>query len=111
AHEQAANVERPEDLPPGALPSKAPSFRVQAYGFRDYTDLFTPRQLTALTTFSDLVGEARDRILADALAAGFAKGVRLGDGGTDAAAYADAVATYLGLAQSRLGDWLNAICR
>ena len=30
-----------------------------------YRDLFTPRQLVALTTFSDLVGEARERVLAD----------------------------------------------
>ena len=33
-------------------------------------DLFTPRQLVALTTFSDLVGEAREKALADARAAG-----------------------------------------
>ena len=33
-------------------------------------DLFTPRQLVALTTFSDLVQEARERVKRDALAAG-----------------------------------------
>ena len=33
-------------------------------------DLFTHRQLVALTTFSDLVQEARERVKRDALAAG-----------------------------------------
>lgn len=110
AHERAANVERPENRPAGAIPPKAPSFRVQAYGFRDYTDLFTPRQLTALTTFSDLVGEAREHVLADALAAGHSEGARLADGGTDASAYADAIATYLGEVVSRLADLANSLC-
>ena len=53
----------------------------------------------ALTTFSDLVQEARDRVKRDAIAAGFRDdGTPLADGGTDAAAYADAVAVYLAFA-------------
>ena len=61
----------------------------------EFSDLFTNRQLLALTTFSDLVMEARERVLNDALAAGASLGERLEAGGTDAEAYADAVATYL----------------
>ena len=61
-----------------------------------WADLFTNRQLLALTTFSDLVIEARERVLSDTLAAGAPAGDRLESGGTDAEAYADAVATYLG---------------
>ena len=61
-------------------------------------DLFTPRQLVALTTFSDLVQEARERVKRDALAAGLPDdGKRLDAGGTGATAYADAVAVYLGV--------------
>ena len=57
---------------------------------------FTPRQLVALTTFSDLVQEARERVKRDALAAGLPDdGKPLRDGGTGATAYADAVAVYL----------------
>ena len=41
----------------------------RGYGFYRWSDLFTPRQLTALTTFSDLVHEARELATADALAA------------------------------------------
>lgn len=108
-HTDAARAAMPRNLPPGAIPPQAPSFRVQAYGFKNYTDLFTNRQLVALTTFSDLVGEARDRVLKDAVAGGLPEGERLADGGTDAAAYADAVATYLGLASSKMTNTNSSI--
>jgi len=69
--------------------------RLPMYGMPTWGDAFTARQLVALTTFSDLVGEARERVLRDALSTGMAEGERLEEGGTGAAAYADAVATYL----------------
>ena len=48
-----------------------------------FADLFTDRQLVALTTFSDLVGEARERIRLDAVAADMPDdGVPLREGGT-----------------------------
>ena len=79
-------------------------FRVQAYGMTQHADLFTNRQLTALTTFSDLVSEAREQILKDASAAGLIGSKRLFEGGVHAEAYADAsLATYLAfLSVSRL---------
>jgi putative DNA methylase len=77
------------------LPEKALGFRVQAYGIVKHRDLFTPRQLLALTTFSDLAREARMRVHADACAVMNDDGLRLTDGGRGVTAYADAVATYL----------------
>ncbi|GAA1915414.1 DUF1156 domain-containing protein [Nocardioides marmoribigeumensis] len=94
-HSYAADVDRPDDIPDTPLPAEALGFRVQSYGMKSWADLFTNRQLVALTTFSDLVTEARARIIAD--------------GGTDA--YADAVATYLGMGVSRMTDIANALCR
>uniref|UniRef100_UPI000B109886 DUF1156 domain-containing protein n=1 Tax=Rhodococcus sp. HS-D2 TaxID=1384636 RepID=UPI000B109886 len=108
--ESAAGVERPSNAPSAAIPSKAPSFRVQAYGMNKWSDLFTNRQLVALTTFSDLVGEACEKVLADAEAAGWSTGKRLADGGSGAVAYADAVATYLGFGISKATDYHNALC-
>ena len=76
-----------------------------AYGLRTWGHLFTDRQLVALTTFSDLVVEVHEKVLADALVVGMdADAPRLADGGTGAEAYADAVATYLGLGLSRACD-------
>ena len=109
AQRAASSLERPADLPTGSLPDKALSFRVQAYGMTEWVDLFTNRQLTALTLLSDLVTEARERVRTDALAAGLALGDELEAGGVGARAYADAVATYLGQGVSRSTDLNNSI--
>lgn len=108
--EQAALLPKPADAPVSDMPRQAPSFRVQAYGMTHHADLFTNRQLIALTTVSDLVGVARELILKDALAAGMTEGGRLEVGGVDAVAYADAVATYLGFGVSKATDYQNALC-
>lgn len=112
-HVSAADVPRPHDLPPQTMPdhSVSPSSHqtVKIYGFDKWVDLFTNRQLVALTTFSDLVGEARERVLREALAAGRPSGARLTDGGCGAEAYADAVATYLGMGVSRTTDLNNSL--
>lgn len=85
---------------------------VVEYGMTTFGDLFTERQLLALTTFSDLVGEARERVAADALAAGRPSDpMRLADGGTGEEAYADAVATYLAFVVDRLAMTANSIVR
>ena len=101
---EAAHLDRPTTVPATQLPPQAPSFRVQAYGMTEHADLFTNRQLTALTAFSDLVGEARAKILKDALEAGLSRGGRIHDGGNGAEAYAEAVSTYLGIASSNIAD-------
>lgn len=99
----------------GATPTRAmiTGGVCSAYGLRTWGHLFTPRQLVALTTFSDLVGEARERVLADARKVGFLPDDDrpLAEGGTGPVAYADAVATYLTMGVSRLTDICNALCR
>jgi len=109
-HTSVAQVPRPDDLPVSELPEKALGFRVQTYGFEQWVDLFTNRQLVALSALSDLVSEARSKVLEDALAAGIPAGERLEGGGAGAEAYADAVATYLALGVSRTADYCNALC-
>jgi putative DNA methylase len=110
-HRRAAAVERPVSAPEASLPTGALGFRVQNYGMTLWADLFTNRQLLALTTFSDLVTEARERVLRDARARGASDGDRLESGGLDAKAYADVVATYLSFAVSRLTSTNSALCR
>ena len=98
------------DVPETDLPAKALGFRVQEYGMIKWRDLFTPRQLVALTTFSDLACEARARVERDAIVAGLPDdSTPLRDGGTGATAYAEAVGVYLGIAVSRTTNTINAL--
>ena len=97
--------------PQGRNPKKLTGGTVYVYGLDEWWKLFTGRQLVALTTFSDLLGEVRERILVDAAAAGLADAqTRLRDGGHGAVAYADAVVTYLAFAIDRLVDRNSTIC-
>ena len=82
----------------------------RGYGFFVWADLFTDRQLVALTTFSDLVHEARAEIKRDALAAGLSDDpTPLRDGGTGAKAYAEAVSVYLAFGISKMTDYHSTI--
>ena len=74
----------------------------RGYGFKYWYEIFTPRQLLVLTTFSDLVSSATALIRDDARVAGMPDDDRpLHDGGTGAGAYAEAVGVYLGFTVSR----------
>ena len=95
----------------GETPAKLTGGTCYGYGLTTWGDLFTPRQLVALTTFSDLVGEAIARARGDARAAGLPDDdTPLEAGGTGARAYAEAVGVYLGLVVSRFTDRNNTIC-
>ncbi len=85
---------------------QALGFRVGNYGMTKWSDLFTDRQLVALTTYADMVQEARKLVERDAVSAGLPNDGRSLDlGGTGTQAYADAVAVYLGLGVSKLSDY------
>jgi len=102
-HVKAADVARPDDVPEAELPNNPRDFKTPNYGMRTFADLFTNRQLVALTTFSDLVGEARDLIAADAKRAGLPA--------DEAKSYANAVALYLGLCASKMAVFHCSLAR
>lgn len=89
----------PDSVPAGSLPphglQPANPQTIRIYGFNEWSDLFTNRQMVALTTLSDLVTAAHAKVIAD--------------GGANE--YADAVATYLAMTVSRQADLGNALCR
>ncbi len=104
--EQIAGSAHPTWRPDGDVPSRLTGGTCYSYGLMRWGDLFTSRQLVALTTFSDLVAEARERIRAAALAAGMSDdGLGLDGGGMGATAYADGVTTYLALAIDKVADY------
>ncbi|MFN9726798.1 DUF1156 domain-containing protein [Acidovorax sp.] len=108
--ETIARQALPKWKPEAEMPDNPRWFSPPLYGLKTYGDLFTPRQLEALTTFSDLVPEAIVRVKADAIAAGMVDdGQGLDVGGRGATAYAEAVGVYLGLAVSRTANTVNGL--
>jgi putative DNA methylase len=102
---------KPEWRPDVEFFQKALGFRVGNYGMTKWSDLFTSRQLTALTTFSDLVQEARELVKRDALVAGLADDHKtLSAGGIAATAYSDALAVYLAFAVDKIADRNSTGC-
>ena len=133
-HEERARAAIPEWKPEGDVPARLTGGTCVPYGLATWGDLFTPRQLVALTTFSDLVGEAASRVRRDWLdvrASARASGpqddgaagapahpeeplpsdddIRLRDGGTGATAYAEAVAVYLAFAVDYAANYWSVI--
>lgn len=101
----AAEVGVPDDAPDGKLGHYPRDIKASIYGLDEFAKLYTNRQLVAMGTLSDLVAEARQRAFDDA--------VRYDPSAVEAVAkaYADAVATYLGLGVSKYSNFMNALCQ
>lgn len=107
----AAQVGKPEECPDAVLPHNPRDFKTPNYGMTYFSDLFTNRQLTALTTFSELVSEAQKLAEADAITAGLPNDhIALSEGGTGARAYGEAVGLCLSFSIDRLADRSSSIC-
>jgi len=108
--EAVATKAEPSWMPELKMPENPRWFSPPLYGLTSYGDLFTPRQLVALTTFSDLLQETLVKAKVDALATGMTDDGRgLDSGGTGATAYADAVVVYLAFSIDRLADYGSSI--
>ena len=110
-HAEVASQAIPIWKPDCEMPKKHRNFQPPVYGMNSVGDLFTQRQLVALTAFSDLVGEARARILADAVSSGLpSDGKQIAEGGDGAMAYAESVSVYLAFALSRMTNYSSTLC-
>jgi len=112
--EEAVRQCAPEGYPDTELPDQALGFRIQNYGIRRHWQMFTPRQLTALTFLSDAVREIRAEIVRDFQALENRAAKTAKDWKSPSAAaeeYAKAVCTFLALALDRLADNCNSMCR
>lgn len=107
-HERIAASAQPAWAPETELVYNPRYLTPPNYGFDTFAKLFTPRQLVALTIFSDLVGEAREQVLRDAGSA--TETVASGARDARAPGYADAVATYLAFSVSRLSERNSSLC-
>ena len=110
-HQAVARNANAEWKPDVEFFQQALGFRVGNYGMSKWSDLFTERQLVSLTTFADLVGEAREHVKQAAVSAGLPDdNISLRDGGTGATAYAEAVTVYLGFAVSKTANRASTLC-
>ena len=107
--EKLAKQANPEWRPDTELVGKS-RVSVPLYGMSKHGDLFTKRQLLALTTFSDLVIKITEQIRRDAINSGL-KDDNLGinECGKGAKAYSEAVATYLGFAIDRCANYWSSL--
>jgi putative DNA methylase len=109
--EEMAREANPTWKPSGDVPARLTGGTCVPYGLKQWGDLFTSRQLVALTSFADLIQEAIEQCHNDALEAGWTDdGLGLDSGGSDARAYAEAIGVYLGFAISRSVDRGSTIC-
>lgn len=108
--EQAAEVQAPADVPHEPIPFPNHDVdRLPMYGMMTWSDAFTPRQLVAMTTFCHLVESVQMRAQEAALKSGLTLGKSLGAGGVGARAYAEAIATYLGMVPSGLANLSSSV--
>ena len=108
-HENAACIDQPNDLPETYLCGKA-AVNVPLYGINKHIDLFTNRQLTALTTFSDMISEVKLKVYKDAISAGLPDDeLGINEGGKGAKAYSEAIATYLAFLIDQLTNHQSTI--
>ena len=109
-HEAIVRQVLPEWQPDVAMPENPRWFSPPLYGLKTYGDLFTPRQLVALTTFSDLVQEARARVRHDSLIVEMPDDEHQVNASRDAITYAEAVSVYLALSASKAADNNSTLC-
>jgi putative DNA methylase len=109
-HEAVASEAKPDWKPSVPMPDNPRWFSPPLYGLKTYGDLFTPRQLVALTTLSDLAAVARERVLREAQKAGLPQDSSgLEASGCGATAYAEAVCVYLALAVDKSADYNSSL--
>lgn len=107
----AASSAHPAWRPDTPIPEKALSIRVPLYGMNTHGSLFTNRQLVALTTLSDLVTDAKDKVRRDAIAAGLDDdGLSLEHGGSGAKAYGEALSLFLQCAVDKGANYWSTLC-
>ena len=109
--ESAADVIRPEDIPLGRMPDNPRWFSPPAFGLIDFSDLFSTRQSTMLTTLCKLLEDVRKHVERDAVEAGLKNDhLMTAYGGTAARAYAEAASVYLAFVIDKLADYNSLVC-
>jgi putative DNA methylase len=98
--EHLAATASPSWKPETTFFQQALGFRVGNYGMTQWSDLFTARQLTVLTTLADLANELADRIVEDA---------EIDDNASEFLEYATAISVYLTFSVTRISQYWSSL--
>lgn len=110
-HENAAKIEKTLCYPDGKIPSNPRWFSPPAFGMTHYSDVFTKRQLLALSTLCSELSDFREIIERDAVKAGFKDDhLSLDNNGQGARAYSETISVYLAFAIDRLANRCSMQC-
>lgn len=110
-HERIANEAKPDWEPNVDISHWPGRTNVVEYGLTKFSDLFTPRQLVALSTISDLIKEAHEKTRVLAVSCGYGGSTTgFDDDGNGATAYADALSILLTFALGKQADLANVLC-
>ena len=109
--EQIADIEKPKNLPHGSLPMFPGKFTPPSFGYQDYIDLFSNRQLLFISTMVELIIKIQKTIKKDAVNRGFKDdGIPFSNGGNGALAYSEAIRIVLMLTLSKYLDRYSTLC-
>lgn len=110
-HQLIAKTAEPTWQPDCEMPKKHRNFQGPGYGLNNLRDLFSPRQMTALSAFSDLLGDVYNKVKTDAAKCSLPDdGQILRAGGIGATAYAEAICVYLAFAIDKGANYWSSLC-
>ena len=109
--EQIARSAEPTWKPDGEIAKRMTGGNCTPYGLETWGDLFTDRQLVALNTFSDLITEAREKILRDSQASSLPNDpTPLAEGGSGSRAYAESIGLMLAFLVNQVANHSSSVC-
>jgi putative DNA methylase len=108
-HEDIAFEANPKWKPFGSLPNDVRAFTPILYGLTQWSDLFTSRQICALTTMNDLLKEIHSLVVLDTTTLKNNDQIGLDDGNKDSLSYADLIVTYLLFAANKHAMYGNSL--
>lgn len=109
--EAIARTAKPTWKPDGEIAARMTGGNCTPYGLTSWGDLFTPRQLVSLNTFSEMISEVQKKVIDDALNAGMTEdNISIASSGSGTKAYAEAISVYLAISINKSADRGSTIC-
>lgn len=108
--EAAARCAKADGYPDAVISGTTQYLGIKPYGMERFSQLFTNRQLVALTTFSELCSVVHQSVMRDALKSGMSSEASgLAAGGNGATAYSEAISVYLAFASNYAANYWSTL--